>query len=201
MVIPLAQFGDQKVLKSNRLSLLHTGIQVAVGLPWCQHKSSYRLVSSPGSCSCSDSSSQDTCPAALQTFVELRTWFCCQPLLCYKIGTRQLPACNSKHTLLSFSVARCFFTFLVPQVFCGCELTYSDTRNSEFRGSLWTSGEAGLLWGLGRGTSSLSSLLRSQCLVSLHWEGAWVGGQNRSGWREDNRVSPKTGRNLRTTTA
>lgn len=122
-------------------------------------------------------------------------------LLCYKIGTQQLPACNGKHTLLAFSVARCFFTFLVPQVFCGCELTYSDTRNSEFRGSLWTSGEAGLLWGLGGGTSSLSSLLRSQCLVSPHWEGAWVGGQNRSGWCEDNRVSPKTGRNLRTTTA
>ena len=93
-------------------------------------------------------------------------------LLCNKLGTQQLPACNGKHTLLAFSVARCFFTFLVPQVFCGCELTYSDTRNSDFRGSLWTSGEAGLLWGVGGGTSSLSPLLRSQCLASLRWEGA-----------------------------
>lgn len=33
MVIPLAQFGDQKVLKGSRLSLLHTGIQVAIDLP------------------------------------------------------------------------------------------------------------------------------------------------------------------------
>lgn len=33
MVILLARFDDQKVLKGNRLSLLPTGIQVAADLP------------------------------------------------------------------------------------------------------------------------------------------------------------------------
>lgn len=33
MVILLAQFDDEQVLKGNRLSLPHTGIQVAADLP------------------------------------------------------------------------------------------------------------------------------------------------------------------------
>lgn len=127
--------------------------------------------------------------------------YAAQPCSLIKIGTQQLSACNSKHTLLSFSVAKCFSTFLVPQVFCCCELTYSDTQNSEFRGSLWTSGEAAFsgVWAEVRAHSP--PCWGHECLMSPHRKGAWVGGQNRSGWCEDDRVSPKTGINLRTTTA
>lgn len=101
--------------------------------------------------------------------------YAAQPCSLIKIGTQQLSACNSKHMLLSFSVARCFFTFLVPQVFCCCELTYSDTQKLWIQRTFMDLRRGCLLWGLGGGTSSLSSLLRSRVSYVSAPEGSLSG--------------------------